>query len=127
MDEVERYKDGSKLSCILAENKADLLKGKYVERDPGLEKFGKKHGFCGSFRTSAKTGLNIYKPSESNFSARENDSPEYAKISSNLFLSTVHVTSFIWLMQFSNNNSLISFLYKNKGLLLYLNCLNINS
>ena len=28
MDEVERYKDGSKLSCILAENKADLLKGK---------------------------------------------------------------------------------------------------
>lgn len=43
----------------MVENKADLLDGDNVEKDPQLEEFGSSNGFCGSFRTSAKTGLNI--------------------------------------------------------------------
>ena len=30
-----------------------------AEKNPELEEFGNSNGFCGSFRTSAKTGLNI--------------------------------------------------------------------
>jgi tRNA U34 5-carboxymethylaminomethyl modifying GTPase MnmE/TrmE len=46
------------LPCLLVENKADLLDGD-VENDPELQEFAKTNEFCGCFRTSAKTGLNI--------------------------------------------------------------------
>ena len=59
VDEVATFLDGGKLPCLLVENKADLLDGDNVEKDPQLEEFGSNNGFCGSFRTSAKTGLNI--------------------------------------------------------------------
>jgi 50S ribosomal subunit-associated GTPase HflX len=59
VDEVATFLDGGKLPCLLVENKADLLDGDNVEKDPELEEFGSSNGFCGSFRTSAKTGLNI--------------------------------------------------------------------
>ena len=47
------------MPCILVENKADLLKEDNPERDDKLEEFGVINGFCSTFRTSAKTGLNI--------------------------------------------------------------------
>ena len=59
VDEVATFLDGGKLPCLLVENKADLLDGDNVEKDPQLEEFGSNNGFCGCFRTSAKTGLNI--------------------------------------------------------------------
>ena len=43
----------------MVENKADLLEEDTAEKSPELEEFGQANGFCGSFRTSAKTGLNI--------------------------------------------------------------------
>ena len=46
------------MPCLLVENKADLLEGD-VENDSQLTEFANNHGFCGCFRTSAKTGLNI--------------------------------------------------------------------
>ncbi len=46
------------MPCLLVENKADLLEGD-VENDPELQDFAQKGEFCGCFRTSAKTGLNI--------------------------------------------------------------------
>ena len=51
--------DGGTIPCILVENKADLLKEDNSEIDDKLEEFGVINGFCGTFRTSAKTGLNI--------------------------------------------------------------------
>ena len=42
----------------MVENKADLLEGD-VENDPELKEFATNNEFCGCFRTSAKTGLNI--------------------------------------------------------------------
>ena len=42
----------------MVENKVDLLEGD-VQNDPELEQFAQDNGFCGSFRTSAKTGVNI--------------------------------------------------------------------
>ena len=59
VDEVATFLDGGKLPCLLVENKADLLEGDNFEKSPELEEFGSNNGFCGSFRTSAKTGLNI--------------------------------------------------------------------
>ena len=47
------------MPCILVENKVDLLKEDNSERDDKLEEFGVINGFCGTFQTSAKTGLNI--------------------------------------------------------------------
>ena len=46
------------MPCLLVENKADLLEGD-AENDPTLQEFANSNEFCGSFRTSAKTGLNI--------------------------------------------------------------------
>ena len=46
------------MPCLLVENKADLLEGD-VENDPSLQEFANNNEFCGCFRTSAKTGLNI--------------------------------------------------------------------
>ena len=45
------------MPCILVENKADLLEGDQDESE--LNEFAKNNEFCGCFRTSAKTGLNI--------------------------------------------------------------------
>jgi len=59
VDEVATFLDGGKLPCLLVENKADLIDDSNAENCPELEKFGTDNGFCGSFRTSAKTGLNI--------------------------------------------------------------------
>ena len=59
VDEVATFLDGGKLPCLLVENKADLLEEENAEKNPELEEFGSSNGFCGSFRTSAKTGLNI--------------------------------------------------------------------
>ena len=59
VDEVATFLDGGKLPCLLVENKADLLEEENAEKNPELEEFGNSNGFCGSFRTSAKTGLNI--------------------------------------------------------------------
>ena len=42
----------------MVENKVDLLEGD-VQNDPELEQFAQDNGFCGSFRTSAKMGINI--------------------------------------------------------------------
>ena len=42
----------------MVENKVDLLDGD-VQNDPELEQFAQDNGFCGSFRTSAKMGINI--------------------------------------------------------------------
>ena len=59
VDEVATFLDGGKLPCLLVENKADLLDYDIAEKSPELEEFGSSNGFCGTFRTSAKTGLNI--------------------------------------------------------------------
>ena len=59
VDEVATFLDGGKLPCLLVENKADLIDDANAENCPELETFGTNNGFCGSFRTSAKTGLNI--------------------------------------------------------------------
>ena len=58
VDEVSENFDGGKIPCILIENKADLLKD-YNEGIIELEEFALKNGFCGAFRTSCKTGLNV--------------------------------------------------------------------
>jgi len=42
----------------LVENKLDLL-DEGNENDPELESFAQNNEFCGCFRTSAKTGVNI--------------------------------------------------------------------
>ena len=58
VDDVATFLDGDKLPCLLVENKADLL-NQNMENFSELEKFSNNNGFCGCFRTSAKTGLNI--------------------------------------------------------------------
>ena len=57
VDEAATFLDGGKLPCVLVENKADLLEGEPDETE--LNEFAKNNEFCGCFRTSAKTGLNI--------------------------------------------------------------------
>ena len=42
----------------MVENKLDLL-DEGNENDPDLESFAQNNEFCGCFRTSAKTGVNI--------------------------------------------------------------------
>ena len=59
MDEVTTFIDGGSLPCLLVENKADLLEGGEQENYEELKEFAKEGEFCGFFRTSAKTGLNI--------------------------------------------------------------------
>ena len=43
----------------MVENKADLLENGYAENIDELKDFASKNGFCGAFRVSAKTGLNV--------------------------------------------------------------------
>ena len=58
VDDAATFLDGDKLPCLLVENKIDLLDGD-AENDPELQQFAQDNGFCGSFRTSAKTVVNI--------------------------------------------------------------------
>ena len=58
VDEAASFLDGGKLPCLLVENKIDLL-DEGNENDPELENYAQSNGFCGCFRTSAKTGVNI--------------------------------------------------------------------
>ncbi len=58
VDEAATFIDGGKLPCLLVENKVDLLESEELE-DPALQEFAQKGEFCGCFRTSAKTGVNI--------------------------------------------------------------------
>ena len=46
------------MPCLLVENKLDLLDDGN-ENDPTLQSFAQENEFCGCFRTSAKTGVNI--------------------------------------------------------------------
>ena len=59
VDEVASFVDGGKLPCLLVENKADLLEGDNPGESSDLKSFAETNGFCGSFRTSAKTNLNV--------------------------------------------------------------------
>ena len=58
VDEVATFLDGGKIPFLLVENKVDLLDGDEVN-EPDLQQFAQNNGFCGNFKTSAKTGLNI--------------------------------------------------------------------
>ena len=46
------------MPCLLVENKVDLLDNQELEC-PELQQFAQNGEFCGCFRTSAKTGVNI--------------------------------------------------------------------
>ena len=59
IDETERFLDGKNVPCILVENKADLLNPNQINDVVALKGFANANNFIGSFRTSAKTGLNI--------------------------------------------------------------------
>ena len=48
-----------KITLLLVECKADLIDDSNAENCPELEQFWTNKGFCGSFRTSVKNGLNI--------------------------------------------------------------------
>ena len=43
----------------MVENNAELLYKGYDENISDLNDFASKNGFCGAFRTSAKTGYNV--------------------------------------------------------------------
>ena len=58
IDEVAVFLDGGKIPCLLIESRADLVDEDENEKKQ-LEEFASKYEFCGAFRTSAKTGLNI--------------------------------------------------------------------
>ena len=58
VDETASFLDGGKIPCLLVENKIDLVEDS-KKYDPDFESFAQKNGFCGCFRTSAKTGENI--------------------------------------------------------------------
>ena len=59
MDEIELFMDKKNLPSILLENKADLLPPNEVNNVDSLKSFAKSNNFTESFRTSAKTGLNV--------------------------------------------------------------------
>ena len=59
VDDVESFKDGKPLPTILIENKADLLPENEKDNIENLKAFANSNNFTASFRTSAKTGLNI--------------------------------------------------------------------
>ena len=58
VDEAATFLDGGRLPCLLVENKVDLLDDQDLENSE-LHAFAQNNGFCGSFRTSAKAGINI--------------------------------------------------------------------
>ena len=54
--EVERFRDGEPLPCVLVENKIDLL----GEPDKTVtEEFAQEHGFLGHFKASVKENIQI--------------------------------------------------------------------
>ena len=60
VDEEAVFIDGARLPCVLVENKIDLLSDDNREQDdPELIEFAEKNGFIGSFKSSAKAGINI--------------------------------------------------------------------
>ena len=59
VDDTERFLDGSKLPCLLIENKADLMEENKIDEMEELKNFSNDNEFINCFRTSAKTGLNI--------------------------------------------------------------------
>ena len=60
VDEEAVFIDGGKLPCVLVENKIDLLPDdEKMKDDPELKSFAEINGFIGSFRSSAKEGINI--------------------------------------------------------------------
>ena len=60
VDEEAVFIDGGKLPCVLVENKIDLLPDdEKMKDDPELKSFAENNGFIGSFRSSAKEGINI--------------------------------------------------------------------
>lgn len=59
MEDVQTFSDGESLPFILIENKADLLPPNEMNDIASLKGFASANKFIGSFRTSAKTGLNI--------------------------------------------------------------------
>ena len=59
VDDSSVFIDGGKLPCVLVENKIDLLPESEAKDDTQLKEFAEKNEFCGQFRASAKTGVNI--------------------------------------------------------------------
>ena len=59
IDEDNKFLDGSPLPCVLVENKTDLLDPTEANNVISLKGFANANNFLASFRTSAKTGLNI--------------------------------------------------------------------
>ena len=58
VDEAATFLDGGKLSCILAENKSDLIEDKEGQ-EKDIKDFAEKNGFDGGFLVSSKLGENI--------------------------------------------------------------------
>ena len=58
VDEVVSFSDGNNIPSILVENKVDLLK-EDTQKYKDFIDFSKENKFCGCFRTSVKTGLNV--------------------------------------------------------------------
>ena len=52
------FLDGGKIPSLLVENKVDLFDDQNLE-DLNLKDFANNNDFCGSFKISAKTGLNV--------------------------------------------------------------------
>ena len=59
MDEVASFEDGGNLPCLLVEIKVELIEDDSEEINKELEEFAINNGFCGAFRVSTETGLNI--------------------------------------------------------------------
>ena len=60
IDEEIIFLDDARLSCVLLENKIDLLSDYERDQDDqSLKDFAEKNGFIGCFRSSAKAGINI--------------------------------------------------------------------
>ena len=60
LEEVEKFKDGGKIPCILIENKSDLLEDDIKKtREEEIKKFAEDNGFDGGFLVSTKNGENI--------------------------------------------------------------------
>jgi len=55
---VVTFLDGGKIPSLLVENKVDLFDDQNLE-DLNLKDFANNNDFCGSFKISAKTGLNV--------------------------------------------------------------------
>ena len=59
VDDNSVFMDGSKLPCVLVENKIDLVDEEVLKDDTEIAKFAQEHKYDNFFRTSAKTGIGI--------------------------------------------------------------------